>query len=85
MSSSSSESRGESEYVVHEREYRRERRVRDDSPESEAPRYESFRYVEAASPEPERYERYSRRERSRSREVGGRTSYRETREREYRR
>lgn len=76
-----------SEYVVHEREYRRERR--DYSPES-SPRYEHFRYVEAAPSEPDRYERYTRRERSRSRARSRsrdygyddpRGSYRETRER----
>lgn len=63
-SSVTSHSPSRSDYVVHEREYRRERNY---SPES-SPRYESFRYVESgAEPEPERYERYSRRERSRSR------------------
>ncbi|ORY00018.1 hypothetical protein BCR34DRAFT_628067 [Clohesyomyces aquaticus] len=76
-----------SEYVVHERETRRER-VRDYSPES-SPRYEHFRYVEPA-PE-DRYEQYDRRRsrsrvRSRSRGYGyddhdPRGSVRETRER----
>ncbi|KAF2176671.1 hypothetical protein K469DRAFT_722060 [Zopfia rhizophila CBS 207.26] len=86
-SSVTSHSPSRSEYVVHEREYRRERRERDYSPES-SPRYEHFRYVEPA-PEPDRYERYSRRERSRSRarsrsrdyDYDPRGSYRETRER----
>ncbi|KAF2649470.1 hypothetical protein K491DRAFT_721617 [Lophiostoma macrostomum CBS 122681] len=70
-----------SEVVVHEREYRRERRGRDYSPESPQ-RYEHFRYVEGAPP-PERYERVDRR-RSRSRgreydyEPEPRGSYRET-------
>ncbi|PSN60554.1 hypothetical protein BS50DRAFT_579088 [Corynespora cassiicola Philippines] len=59
--SSSSSSPSRSEYITHEREYRRERNY---SPES-SPRYEHFRYVDAA-PEPDRYERYHR-ERSRSR------------------
>jgi hypothetical protein len=77
---------GRSDYVVHETEYRRERR-RDYSPES-SPRYEHFRYVEAAPEADERYERFSRRERSRSRARSRdygyddpRGSYRETRER----
>ncbi|KAF2201844.1 hypothetical protein GQ43DRAFT_440221 [Delitschia confertaspora ATCC 74209] len=74
-----------SEYVVHEREYRRERHHSPDSP-----RYETYRYVES-DPHGERYERYTRRERSRSRDsrgysdyeagLGPRASYRETRER----
>lgn len=51
--------------MVHEREYRRERR--DYSPES-SPRYEHFRYVDAAPPPSDHgYEQFSRRERSRSR------------------
>ncbi|CAI6341585.1 unnamed protein product [Periconia digitata] len=53
-----------SDYVVHEREYRRQQR-RDYSPEERSPRYEHFRYVEG--PENERYER--RRSRSRVRSV----------------
>jgi hypothetical protein len=82
--SSYSSSPSRSEYVVHEREYRRER---DYSPDS--PRYESFRYVESA-PEEQHYDHlhYSRRERSRSRsrDTRGRGqdprgSYHETRER----
>ena len=69
-----------SEVVVHEREYRRERRGRDYSPESPQ-RYEHYRYVEGAPQE--RYERLERR-RSRSRgreyeyEQEPRGSYRET-------
>jgi len=47
---------------LHEREYRRERNY---SPES-SPRYETFRYVEGSN-EPRGYDRYERRERSRSR------------------
>jgi hypothetical protein len=74
-----------SDYVVREREYRRERNY---SPES-SPRYEHFRYVEPPPSEDDRYERYVRRERSRSRArsrdrdygYDGRGSFRETRER----
>ncbi|KAF2740427.1 hypothetical protein EJ04DRAFT_507961 [Polyplosphaeria fusca] len=75
-----------SDYVVREREYRRERNY---SPES-SPRYESFRYVEPPPSESDRYEHYVRRERSRSRArsrdrdyggYDGRGSFRETRER----
>jgi hypothetical protein len=51
-----------SEYVTHEREYRRERAYSPDR----SPQYETFRYVGAPEPEPQ-YERYQRRERSRSR------------------
>ena len=75
---------GASEYVTHEREYKRERAY---SPER-SPQYETFRYVGAPEPEPQ-YERYQRndrsrsrvRERSRSRDYGyedPRGSYRET-------
>lgn len=86
-SSVTSHSPDRSEYIMREREYRRERR--DYSPES-SPRYEHFRYVEPAPSESDHYERrYSRRERShsrarsRSRDYGydPRGSYRETRER----
>jgi hypothetical protein len=94
QSSVSSHSPSRAEYIVHEREYHRERR-RDYSPESE-PRYEHYRYVDAPAPpsESDHYERYVRRERSRSRarsrsrgrEYGGHRGsyddgYRETRER----
>ncbi|KAH8731466.1 hypothetical protein GQ44DRAFT_698789 [Phaeosphaeriaceae sp. PMI808] len=56
-----------SEYVYHEREYRRERQH---SPE---PRYDHYRYVEPASSESDHYERYRERsrQRSRSRSRGG--------------
>lgn len=67
--SSYSSSPSRSEYIVHEREIRRER---DYSPDS--PRYESFRYVEPP-PEEHHYHdhvRYSRHERSRSRSRDGR-------------
>jgi hypothetical protein len=83
----SSHSPSRAEYITHEREYRRERR--DYSPES--PRYEHFRYVDAAPSESDHYERYTRRERSRSRarsrarsparDYGHDDGYRETRER----
>jgi hypothetical protein len=72
-----------SEVVVHEREYRRERRGRDYSPPESPQRYEHFRYVEGAPQE--RYERLDRtRSRSRAREYEyepepqPRGSYRET-------
>lgn len=81
---SSVSSHGHSDYMVHEREYRRE--LRDYSPArssaygDHSPRYESFRYVDP----PE--ERHPRHERSRSRDRRSygedpRGSYRETRER----
>ncbi|KAF1950668.1 hypothetical protein CC80DRAFT_496589 [Byssothecium circinans] len=59
-----------SEYVVHEREYRRQRRERDYSPEERSPRYEHFRYVEGPGNESDYggRERYERRSRSRVRE-----------------
>ncbi|KAF2242740.1 hypothetical protein BU26DRAFT_131985 [Trematosphaeria pertusa] len=59
-SSVTSHSPSRSEYVVHEREYRRERR--DHSPE----RYEHYRYVEPPPSESDHFDRYERR-RSRSR------------------
>ena len=79
-SSVTSHSPSRSDYVIHEHEYRRERR--DYSPDS--PRYETFRYVESGPDD--RYDNYPRRERSRSRDSRGyghdaRGSYRETRER----
>ncbi|KAF2684759.1 hypothetical protein K458DRAFT_431064 [Lentithecium fluviatile CBS 122367] len=62
---SSSDSRGE--YVVREREYRRE--ARRDRSEERSPRYEHFRYVEPAPSESDHYERFDqRRSRSRVRE-----------------
>jgi hypothetical protein len=60
--SSSSASRGD--YVVREKEYRRE--TRRDRSEERSPRYEHFRYVEPAPSESDHYERFDRR-RSRSR------------------
>ncbi|KAF2749647.1 hypothetical protein M011DRAFT_492729 [Sporormia fimetaria CBS 119925] len=83
VTTSSSSSRGD--YVVHEREYRRERRDYSPSPV----RYETYRYVDAGPAEPDHYERFQRRERSRSRArslsrdyaYDPRDSYRETRER----
>jgi hypothetical protein len=63
-SSYSSSSDGRDEYVVREREYRRE--ARRERSEERSPRYEHFRYVEPPPSESDHYERYDRR-RSRSR------------------
>lgn len=84
-SSYSSSSPSRSEYITHEREYRRESR-RDYSPAETSPRYETFRYVEGAQQDDDRYAQYDRREsrsqvRSRSREYHDhepRGGYRET-------
>ncbi|KAF2280820.1 uncharacterized protein EI97DRAFT_454063 [Westerdykella ornata] len=85
--SSISSSPSRSDYVMHEREYRRERERRDYSPDS--PRHEHYRYVRAPPSESDHYERFTLRERSRSRgrsqsrdyAYDPRDSYRETRER----
>jgi hypothetical protein len=75
-SSVSSSSMDRSEYVVHERQYRR----REHSPASSSPRYEHFRYVEPPPSESDHYDRHDghdrhdrRRSRSRPRErsLGG--------------
>jgi hypothetical protein len=77
--SSRSSSPGRSEYVYHEREYRRERQ------QSPGPQYDHYRYVKPAASESDHYDRYEDRSRQRSRSRGGyddpRGSFREERTR----
>jgi hypothetical protein len=69
-----------SDYVVHEREVRRERRDYSPARSERSPTYETFRYIDP----PEQRYAAPRRERSRSRDrrsYADEGSYRETRER----
>jgi hypothetical protein len=67
--SSISSSPTRSEYIIRERETRRERERRDYSPER-SPRYETFRYVDGPEEDYDRYERRRSRSRVRQRSPG---------------